>query len=162
MLTPTPFSPSYLQPPAVKDLRGRKGRVTISGPTFLHFDAVFGKNWSKSMLAPPSGLGTPFRVWEILDPPLGPMIQYLNLHLHLTSQKCWLIKRILTLPWILAVFKLVEHQFPYQRVVAETSGHEHMVHVPMNQCIVSNIRQVMTKCVEQGARHVLALKISWK
>ena len=48
--------------------RGRKGRAP-PGPKFLHFHAVFGKNWSNSKLALPSGVGVP--IWEILDPPLN-------------------------------------------------------------------------------------------
>ena len=44
----------------VLDLTGVGGmHVTPSGPKFLHFHAVFGKNWPKNRLAPPSGVGTP-------------------------------------------------------------------------------------------------------
>ena len=40
------------------DLRWREGRAP-PGPTFLHFHAVFGKNWPNNRLALPSGLGAP-------------------------------------------------------------------------------------------------------
>ena len=45
--------------------REREG-PSPSEPEFLHFHAIFGKNWSNSMLAPPppSGLAPP--LWEIL------------------------------------------------------------------------------------------------
>ena len=50
---------------AVADLRGgREGRAPPpSGPKFLHFHAVFGKNWPNNRLAPPP-LG-------LVPPPLG-------------------------------------------------------------------------------------------
>ena len=38
---------------------GSRGRDP--GPKFLHFHAVFGKNWSNSLLAPPPGLAPPLR-----------------------------------------------------------------------------------------------------
>ena len=47
---------------------GREGRMPPSGPKFLHFHAVYRKNWSNNRLAPPSGVGGP--LWEILDPSL--------------------------------------------------------------------------------------------
>ena len=50
------------------DLGGTGGVPPPSGQKFLRFHAVFGKNWSNSILAPPLGLAPP--VWEILDPPL--------------------------------------------------------------------------------------------
>ena len=48
---------------------GSKGSaLPSSGPKFLHFDAVFGKNWSNSRLVPPSELA---RIPLVnLDPPL--------------------------------------------------------------------------------------------
>ena len=33
--------------------RGHASLVSPSGPKFLHFHAVFGKNWSNDRLAPP-------------------------------------------------------------------------------------------------------------
>ena len=55
---------------ALADLGGGAGtRAPPSGSNFLHFHAVFGKNWSNSMLAPPLWGWRP-PVWEILDPPL--------------------------------------------------------------------------------------------
>ena len=43
------------------DLRGgRRGRAPPFGPKFLHFHAVFGKNWPNNRLAPPLlGLAPP-------------------------------------------------------------------------------------------------------
>ena len=49
---------------------GAGTRAPPSGSNFLHFHAVFGKNWSNSMLAPPPLWGWRPPVWEILDPPL--------------------------------------------------------------------------------------------
>ena len=50
---------------------GSKGdtrdECSFSGPKFLHFHAVFGKNWSDNRLMP--HWGVPLH-WEILDPPL--------------------------------------------------------------------------------------------
>ena len=40
-----------------------------SGPKFLHFHAVFGKNWPNNRLAPPLWAWRPL-FWEIMDPPL--------------------------------------------------------------------------------------------
>ena len=50
-------------------------RAPTSGPKFLHFHAVFRKNWSNNRLAPPLwDWRTP--LWEILDPPLFSIIIY--------------------------------------------------------------------------------------
>ena len=39
---------------------GRSGvGMRSSGPKFLHFDVVFGKNWPNNRLAAPLGVGTP-------------------------------------------------------------------------------------------------------
>ena len=43
---------------AVADLRGRVPCAT-HGPKFLHFHAVFGKNWPNNRLAPPFGVSAP-------------------------------------------------------------------------------------------------------
>ena len=76
------FSVHALDPPVSYMLfacsGGSKGggaqgtRAPTSGPKFLHFHVVFGKNWSKYRLpTPPWGWRTP--LWEILDPPLACM-----------------------------------------------------------------------------------------
>ena len=44
---------------SVTDLRGRRKGRAPSGPKFLHFHAVFGKNWPNNRLAPPFGLSAP-------------------------------------------------------------------------------------------------------
>ena len=38
---------------------GREGRVPPPGPKFLHFHAVFGKNWPNNRLVPPLGVSAP-------------------------------------------------------------------------------------------------------
>ena len=48
---------------SVVDLRGARGTRAPPGPKFLHFHAVFGKNWPNNRLAPPP-LG-------LAPPPLG-------------------------------------------------------------------------------------------
>ena len=53
--------------------RGREGRVSSPGPKFIHFHAIFGKNWLNNRLAPPCVVGAPF--WEILDPPLQSLVK---------------------------------------------------------------------------------------
>ena len=52
----------YLHSISVEDLRGARG-TPLPGPKFLHFHAVFGKNWPNNRLAPPP-LG-------LAPPPLG-------------------------------------------------------------------------------------------
>ena len=47
--------------------RGPRG-TRLPGPKFLHFHAVFGKNWSNNRLAPHQGLVA--SLWEILNPSL--------------------------------------------------------------------------------------------
>ena len=57
----TPSSPGRFHLQALADLGGgRRDARPPSGSNFLHFHAVFGKNWSNSMLAPPPlGLAPP-------------------------------------------------------------------------------------------------------
>ena len=38
---------------AVADLGGREGHAASPNPKFIHFHAVFGKNWPNNRLAPP-------------------------------------------------------------------------------------------------------------
>ena len=44
---------------AVADLRGGARDARPPGPKFLHFHAVFGKNWPNNRLAPPLGVSAP-------------------------------------------------------------------------------------------------------
>ena len=52
---------------------GREERAPPPGLKFLHFHAVFGKNWPNNRLAPPPWAWRPL-LWEILDPPLDTMV----------------------------------------------------------------------------------------
>ena len=56
---------------------GREGRAPPSGLKFLHFHAVFGKNWPNNRLAPPLWTWRPL-LWEILDPPLLTDIYFMS------------------------------------------------------------------------------------
>ena len=61
------------------------GCVPPPQPKFLHFHAVFGKNWSNSILASPSRVGTPLR--EIMDPPLVCGVIFADFNSQFQSQK---------------------------------------------------------------------------
>ena len=56
---PSSFNLNCFCTESVADLRGARGTRAPPGPKFLHFHAVFGKNWPNNRLAPPPGLGAP-------------------------------------------------------------------------------------------------------
>ena len=50
------LSPNMVRMAKFKCSGGSRDASPLPGPTFLHFHAIFGKNWQNNRLAPPLGI----------------------------------------------------------------------------------------------------------